>query len=175
MKKISTFLLLISLNFNLIAKEVLVLDATDDKTLLDSFSAMSLKLAPDIRQDLSNASAIIMFYGSAMGYSEEKMRGLFDKKTTKELIDLAQSYCPKVRDENYKLKSETKSDFSRSFVVMLMNLPIEQQRKFSNVIAQIMMIVQLEKLDEELLLKELNGLTGKEIIANFESVNPSKK
>ncbi|MFI3291872.1 MAG: hypothetical protein R3Y46_08360 [Opitutales bacterium] len=173
MKKSVFIALLVSFGTSLFAKEELRLDASSEKSLLSSFSAMSMKLPPATRQDLSNASAMIMYYASAMQFPKEKLQEIYDRKTAQQLIDIAQSYCPATRDTTYKLKAKDKTEFSDSFIVMLMNLPIEDQRQFSQIIAEVMMLAKLNKVDEEKFLKELDGMTGKEIIARFAAVKKS--
>ena len=143
------------------------LDASSDAALAESFQKMAFSLNPDERQDLSNASAILMYYGSKNGFSEVKMRKIFHGKTARELVEAALKVCPFAKDETLKINSKTPADFSKSYAELLMNLPLKKQRALSSAISQALLTGQTSGRQYIEILAEFYGKTADEIIAQF--------
>ena len=143
------------------------LDASTDAALAESFQKMAFSLSPDERQDLSNASAILMYYGSKNGLGEAKMRKIFHGKTAREVVETALKVCPFAKDETLKINSRTPADFSKSYAELLMNLPLKKQRALSAAISQALLTGQASGRQYIEILAEFNGKTADEIIAQF--------
>ena len=143
------------------------LDASTDAALAESFQKIAFSLNPDERQDLSNASAIIMYYGAKNGLGEAEMRKIFHGKTAREIVDFALKLCPFAKDESLRINSKTAADFSRSYAELLMNLPLKKQRALSSAISQALLSGQTSGKQYLEILAEFNGKTADEIVAQF--------
>jgi|GEM_PF-7088608 len=145
-------------------KAPLKIDATTDESLAASFVAIASTLNPEKSQALSNASAAIVSDGMKNKLSEKTMREKFHNKTADEIIEMGKKISPTQSDFSLKINGTSKEEFSKSLVPMLTALSPEDQNKFAQALAFLMIQSQSKNESEETFMKSLNGKSAKDII-----------
>jgi len=163
MKSRILFLLLLILSQFAFATEKtpIKIDATTDESLAASFIAIASSMNPEKSQALSNAAAAIVSDGMKNKLSEKEMRTKFHNKTADEIIEMGKKVSPNQSDFSLKINGTSKETFSKSLVPMLMALSPDDQNKFAQALAFLMIQNQS---NEEAFIKTLHDKSAKDII-----------